>query len=110
MRLMIGFMPLIKKYDTYCYSGRYETVPYEQEYVFKRLKTNKPLIAPLGHQEKLTTSLEPEEQEEQKRQELEIYLQVQKEKLEVLQQVELEEENNGLSLQDPPSVGQNEAP
>lgn len=65
MRLMIGFMPLIKKYDTYCYSNRYETVPYGQDYIFRRLKTNKPLIAPLGHQAKLTTSLELEEQQEE---------------------------------------------
>ena len=105
MRLMIGFMPLIKKYDTYCYSDRYETVPYEKEYRFKRLKTNKTLIAPLGRQPKLTTSLEKEEQEELKRQELERILLEEKEKLEALQQLEQEEENNALPPPPPSSVG-----
>lgn len=99
MRLMIGFIPLIRKYDTYCYSDRYETVPYGQDYMFKRLKTNKPLIAPLGHQEKLTTSLEKEEQEELKRQEqerkLQEYLEKQKQELEALQLEEEKTETEG---------------
>ena len=56
MRLMIGFFPLIRHYDTYCYSGRYETVPYAPERTFVRLKTNKCLIAPVGKQEKFTTN------------------------------------------------------
>ena len=102
MRLIMGFIPLIKKYDTYCYSGRYETVPYEQEYVFKRLKTNKPLIAPLGHQEKLTTSLEPEEQEAIKWQEYQKALEEQA----LLKSPESEEETEALSPPESSPVGQ----
>ena len=58
MRLIIGFFPLIRHYDTYCYSGRYETVPYKKENRFRKLKTNKCLIAPYGKQPKLTTNEE----------------------------------------------------
>ena len=60
MRLVIGLMPLYRRYDTYCYSGRYESVPYAPEYTFKRLKTNECLIAPYAKQnekcEKRTTN------------------------------------------------------
>ena len=33
-----GILPLTKKYDTYCYSGRYDSVPSEQEDVYTCLK------------------------------------------------------------------------
>lgn len=56
MRLTIGFMPWRRRYDTYCYSGRYETVPYKEEKRHKRYKINSCLIAPYGKQEKLTTN------------------------------------------------------
>ena len=65
MRTVFGLMPLFRRYDTYCYSGRYESVPYAPEYTFKRLKTNECLIAPYAKQnekcEKLTTNRDPEE-------------------------------------------------
>lgn len=54
MRLMIGFFPLYRHYDTYCYSGRYEGVPRGEEKRFPRLKTNECLIAPKGKQAKYT--------------------------------------------------------
>lgn len=63
MRLVIGFMPLFRHYDTYCYSGRYETVPNREEKRFSKLKTNECLIAPYGKQEKHTTNKDPEPQE-----------------------------------------------
>lgn len=33
-----GILPLTKRYDTYCYSGRYDSVPSEQEDVYTCLK------------------------------------------------------------------------
>lgn len=56
MRLIIGFMPLFRHYDTYCYSNRYDTVPQGEELRFTRLKTNECLIAPYGREEKYTTN------------------------------------------------------
>lgn len=58
MRICIGFFPLIRRYDTYCYSGRYDTVPKGVELRHTKLKTNKPLHAPTGKQPKHTTSEE----------------------------------------------------
>lgn len=54
MRIMIGFFPFTRHYDTYCYSGRYEGVPYGEEKRFPKLKTNETLTAPRGKQPKLT--------------------------------------------------------
>ena len=56
MRLIIGFMPLFRHYDTYCYSNRYDTVPKGEDIRFTRLKTNECLIAPFGREEKYTTN------------------------------------------------------
>lgn len=56
MRIMFGFFPLTRHYDTYCYSGRYESVPSLPQRRFKGLKTNECLIAPLGRQPKHTTN------------------------------------------------------
>lgn len=56
MRTVFGFMPFYRHYDTYCYSGRYDTVPSGEEKRFERLKTNECLIAPYGKEEKYTTN------------------------------------------------------
>lgn len=56
MRLLIGFFPLIRRYDTYCYSGRYDSVPQGADERHKALKTNKTLTAPKGKQPKYTTT------------------------------------------------------
>ena len=62
MRTMFGFLPIFcRRYDTYCYSGRYETVPYVQEYTYKRLKTNKVIECPRKSEKPLTTNENPEE-------------------------------------------------
>jgi len=61
MRLNIGFMPLYRHYDTYCYSNRYNSVPEREEKRFTRLKTNECLIAPYGKEEKYTTNKDIEE-------------------------------------------------
>jgi hypothetical protein len=60
MRLNIGLLPLIRHYDTYCYSGRYSTVPKGTDGRFSKLKTNECLIAPYGREEKYTTNKDPE--------------------------------------------------
>ena len=50
-----GFIfPAYKMYDTYCYSRRYERVPYGEETVFSEWKIDDPLMAPYGRQPKLT--------------------------------------------------------
>ncbi len=56
MRTIFGIMPFIRHYDTYCYSGRYDTVPKGEEHRFSRLKTNECLIAPHGAEKKFTTN------------------------------------------------------
>lgn len=56
MRTIIGFMPLYRHYDTYCYSGRYDTVPEGEVKRFGKLKTNECLIAPYGKEKKFTTN------------------------------------------------------
>jgi len=43
---LFGFFPLYRRYDTYCYSDRYEVVPYEDEKIWRKLKTNKMIICP----------------------------------------------------------------
>ena len=54
MRLLIGFFPFYRHYDTYCYSGRYSGVPKGNDTRFSKLKTNECLVAPKGKQTKLT--------------------------------------------------------
>lgn len=56
MRIVFGFFPWYRHYDTYCYSDRYNTVPKGEENRHTRLKTNKCLIAPKGKQPKYTTN------------------------------------------------------
>ncbi len=46
--------PAYKMYDTYCYSRRYERVPYGEEELFTEWKIDDPLMAPYGRQPKLT--------------------------------------------------------
>lgn len=60
MRLMIGFFPLYRHYDTYCYSGRYIGVPKGNDTRFSKLKTNECLVAPKGKQSKLTLDKDDE--------------------------------------------------
>ena len=52
-------------YDTYCYSRRYERVPYKLEEVFTEWKLDDPITAPYGKQLKFTAIVpaEPEEKE-----------------------------------------------
>lgn len=61
MRLIIGFFPLFRHYDTYCYSGRYDSVPAGDRRRFSKLKTNECLIAPKGKQLKRTCNVDPPE-------------------------------------------------
>lgn len=47
MRIKFGLVPIFcRHYDTYCYSGRYDTVPYFPEKQYRRLKTNVLLTCP----------------------------------------------------------------
>lgn len=55
---MCGFLPIfLRRYDTYCYSGRYETVPVGSEFVYKRLKTNEVIKCPRDNRKPLTTNI-----------------------------------------------------
>lgn len=57
MSTLFGFLPIFcRRYDTYCYSGRYETVPCGQEYTYKLLKTNKVIKCPRPSADPRTTS------------------------------------------------------
>lgn len=57
MSTLFGMLPIFcRRYDTYCYSGRYETVPIKQERVYKALKTNKVIKCPSDRVKPLTTS------------------------------------------------------
>lgn len=56
MKTLIGFMPWIRRYDTYCYSERYITVPEGSREHFKRLKTNESLTTPTGKYKKFTST------------------------------------------------------
>ena len=60
MRLLIGFMPFYRHYDTYCYSGRYDGVPKGNDTRFSKLKTNECLKAPTGKQKKFTLDKDEE--------------------------------------------------
>ena len=48
MRLMFGLMPgkLVKRYDTYCFSERYSSVPERRDKKYKKYKTNKIMKCP----------------------------------------------------------------
>lgn len=50
-------IPSYKMYDTYCYSRRYERVPYKPEEVFTEWKLDDPITAPLGKVPKLTDEI-----------------------------------------------------
>ncbi len=59
MSTLFGFLPIFcRRYDTYCYSGRYITVPNGQNMVYKRLKTNKVIKSPRNSQTPLTTDID----------------------------------------------------
>ena len=60
--LLLGFMPLFKRYDTYCYIEKYNPVPKAAESRFVRLKRNRLLDVPKARVKKLTTNEEPPEQ------------------------------------------------
>lgn len=56
MRLKIGFLPIfMRHYDTYCYAGRYATVPQCPEERYTRLQTNVLIQCPRDYKESLTT-------------------------------------------------------
>lgn len=57
MSVKFGILPVFcRRYDTYCYSGRYETVPYGKEYVYRKLKTNKAIKCPRENVKPLTNN------------------------------------------------------
>ena len=55
MKVTIGLFPFRKRYDTYCYSERYNTVPFNAENQFKYYKRNKMLVCPKNRVKKETT-------------------------------------------------------
>ena len=62
-------LPGFQMYDTYCYSRRYERVPYFVEETFTEWKLDDPITAPYGRQPKLTAVLsvaEPKKKEKEK--------------------------------------------
>ena len=54
-RIMFGFVPWYRTYDTHCYSERYNTVPAGKDELHSSLKVNRCLIAPRGSHPKLTS-------------------------------------------------------
>ena len=57
MSTYFGMLPIfLRRYDTYCYSGRYVTVPKGEERVYMALKTNTVMDCPKPHVKPLTTS------------------------------------------------------
>lgn len=62
MSTLFGILPIFcRRYDTYCYSGRYETVPVTEDRVYKRLKTNKVIKCPKNTVRPLTNDEDTEE-------------------------------------------------
>ena len=62
MSTKFGILPLFfRHYDTYCYSGRYDTVPFCDEEVYARLKTNVLLTCPRKKVTSLTNKEDPSE-------------------------------------------------
>ena len=53
-------IPSFKMYDTYCYSRRYERVPYYIEEIFTEWKLDDPITAPYGKVPKLTDEVPKE--------------------------------------------------
>ena len=61
MTTKIGFMPLfLKRYDTYCYSERYITVPHRKLLTYNELKKYNLLTVSKKQRQKLTTNEKPE--------------------------------------------------
>lgn len=60
MRLIIGIMPPYRRYDTYTYSERYKTVPYQEEHRWTSLKSNRLLRCPSDLQPKYTNGADPQ--------------------------------------------------
>ena len=58
MTTLFGFLGFLKHYDTYCYSGRYKTVPAWKERVYKGYKKNNLLTVPETRVKKKTTDEE----------------------------------------------------
>lgn len=58
MRINFGLMPLYRRYDTYCYAPRYETVPKEEESRHEHMTSLSYLCAPKGKQAKYTPDAE----------------------------------------------------
>ena len=52
--------PGYKMYDTYCYSRRYERVPYKKEERFTEWKLDDPIVAPYGKAPKFTDAINQE--------------------------------------------------
>ena len=50
----IGILPFFKRYDTYCYSERYNAVPLAQNQLYKQYKKNNLLKVPLEYKPKKT--------------------------------------------------------
>ena len=62
MSTLFGILPIFcRRYDTYCYSGRYESVPYKPEKRYIRLKTNRVIKCPKPTVAPLTTSDDEQE-------------------------------------------------
>lgn len=60
--LLLGLMPLYRRYDTYCYSEKYNPVPEREERRFARMKRNRLLDVPKARVRKLTTNVDPVEE------------------------------------------------
>lgn len=59
-RTLFGILPVFcKRYDTYCYSERYSTVPKQTEIVYNKLKTNRFIKNP---KDRLTAKVTDDEQ------------------------------------------------
>lgn len=56
MRNVFGIMPKRWEFDTYCYSVRYNSVPYEEEKTYDQLKTHDLLTYPKNERVKKKTS------------------------------------------------------
>lgn len=56
MDTLFGILPVFcRRYDTYCYSGRYESVPVRDTFTYWRLKTNKVIKCPKDRVKSQTT-------------------------------------------------------
>lgn len=60
MTTLFGFLGFRKRYDTYCYSERYDTVPTWRERIYKRYKKNELLTMPEKKVKKKTNDEELE--------------------------------------------------